>query len=332
MKKASFLLLIFISLTAFTCENEALDSDVDITADACNEASINLATAALNFTFATDENYVQLCTAYKSALQNQINLCGDPDGTLQNSLVSLGDCSVDSPQPGPEPTDCPEALALALAAETEFSNAIDTNYTALCNAYKTALENQISLCGDVNGSIQILINGLGDCSQSTGNTADGHALMTANLNGEQFNNLVPFWYNFTGNAVGIITQPNVTERFLRIQGNSTPSGLTEFTKEINIFIPENLWSVGTYVLYDDHSDGTNIRAYFNIVYFDNTGYQQAFEIPGGVLNIETFDLVNKVITGTFSFSYERTNGSDTIGPFECTDGTFDYSLDHDYFN
>jgi hypothetical protein len=328
MKKASLLLLIFISLTAFTCENEPLDPNVDITADACNETSINLATAALNFVSVTPENYTQLCISYRNAIQNQINVCGDPDGSLQDSLTALGDCSISEPAPN----DCPEATALTAAAQTAFSNAIDTNYTALCNAYQTALENQISLCGDSDGSLQILIDGLGNCIQSTGNTADGHALMTANLDGEQFNNMVPFGYYFTNNAVGITTHPNITDRYLRIQGTNTPNQLTDFTKEINIFIPESLWSVGTYELFDYYNDGTTARAYFNIIYRDNTSYLQAFEIPGGEINIETFDLVNRVITGTFSFSYTRTNGTDTIGPFECTNGTFDYSLDHSSFD
>jgi hypothetical protein len=38
----------------------------------------------------TDEN---LCNAYKTALQNQITECGDTDGSLQDIIDDLGDCS-----------------------------------------------------------------------------------------------------------------------------------------------------------------------------------------------------------------------------------------------
>ncbi|MFN8273668.1 MAG: hypothetical protein U0X58_02190 [Flavobacteriaceae bacterium] len=41
---------------------------------------------------ATSSNYVSLCNAYKNALQNEINACGDPDGDLQNIIDNLGDC------------------------------------------------------------------------------------------------------------------------------------------------------------------------------------------------------------------------------------------------
>lgn len=49
-------------------------------------------------------------------------------------------------------------------AEAAFNEA-DTNED-LCNAYKTALENQIAECGDNDGSLQAIIDDLGDCSFS----------------------------------------------------------------------------------------------------------------------------------------------------------------------
>lgn len=45
----------------------------------------------------------------------------------------------------------------------------DTSNTDLCNAYKTALQNQIDVCGDDNGALQTIIDGLGDCSQNQSN-------------------------------------------------------------------------------------------------------------------------------------------------------------------
>lgn len=39
-------------------------------------------------------NTTQNCNAYKTALQNEIAACGDPDGELAAAVSALGDCSV----------------------------------------------------------------------------------------------------------------------------------------------------------------------------------------------------------------------------------------------
>ncbi|MBO3115602.1 hypothetical protein J4050_02520 [Winogradskyella sp. DF17] len=39
----------------------------------------------------------------------------------------------------------------------------DPNYSAVCNAYRTALEEAIEACGDDSGDFQQTIDGLGDC-------------------------------------------------------------------------------------------------------------------------------------------------------------------------
>jgi hypothetical protein len=59
-------------------------------------------------------------------------------------------------------TSCGTAENAATTAAAAYNN--DTTNTSLCNAYKTALQNQINACGDVDGSIQTIIDGLGDCS------------------------------------------------------------------------------------------------------------------------------------------------------------------------
>ena len=61
---------------------------------ACLAAQATASTTLTNLN-AVDVNgsqYSQYCTAYKVALQIQIQECGD-DGTLQNIITSLGDCS-----------------------------------------------------------------------------------------------------------------------------------------------------------------------------------------------------------------------------------------------
>ena len=161
MKKIG-LLFSLILLTAFTCENEPLEGEFGTgNASSCQQAVQNVFNAASDFSGVTqsDSNYTQLCMAYKNALQGQIIACGD-DGSIQAIFDSLGDCQ------GSQNSDCDSATAEASSAETDFNNANDTNYTQLCNAYKTALQNKIDACGD-DGSIQAIIASLGDCSQSS---------------------------------------------------------------------------------------------------------------------------------------------------------------------
>ena len=82
-----------------------------------------------------DANFAELCNKYKTALQDQILSCGDAGGVLQSIIDSLGDCSEDN---------CEEAKAATDAAINAYTNATDSDYSNLCNAYKIALENQIS--------------------------------------------------------------------------------------------------------------------------------------------------------------------------------------------
>lgn len=160
------LLCCFVLLTAFTCENEPLEGEFGGNTNvSCEIATQNLLTAAENFASAipTDSNYTPLCLAYKIALQDQIIACGD-DGTLQAVFDNLGDCG-----DGTQPNECDNATTAANQAESAFNNAEDSNYSDLCNAYKSALQEKITACGDADGNIQNIIDGLGDCTQSTPN-------------------------------------------------------------------------------------------------------------------------------------------------------------------
>ena len=162
--KNFILLCCFIILSAFTCENEPLEGEFGVNNSiSCEIATQNLLTAVENFASATptDSNYTQLCLAYKQALQDQILACGD-DGTLQDVVDSLGDCGDDT-----QPNECDNATTAANQAESAFNNATDTNYTDLCNLYKSALQDKITACGDTDGNIQSVIDGLGECTQSS---------------------------------------------------------------------------------------------------------------------------------------------------------------------
>ncbi len=161
--KFTGLLTCLLLFTAVNCENEPLDENFFEGQNAtCAVATQNTAEAALNFLGANVDNYVLLCVNYRVALQAQIQSCGDVNGTLQAGVDALGDCSTID-----QSDTCETTTTAAIVAETSFNSATDENYTTLCNAYKTALESKIDACGDEDGSIQAVINGLGDCSGTT---------------------------------------------------------------------------------------------------------------------------------------------------------------------
>lgn len=63
-------------------------------------------------------------------------------------------------------SSCIDATNDVVAAATDFA-AIDTtdpNYTTVCTAYKDALTAQIDACGDTGGTLQALVDSLGDCT------------------------------------------------------------------------------------------------------------------------------------------------------------------------
>lgn len=93
MKKIFLSFCLLLLVTGFTCENEPLEGDFFTSQDAaCNEAIHQSEEARVNYFSATESTFNELCNAYKFALQNQIDVCGD-DGTLQQVIDDLGECN-----------------------------------------------------------------------------------------------------------------------------------------------------------------------------------------------------------------------------------------------
>lgn len=63
-------------------------------AQTCDQAEAATDAAEQAFNASTPANHEELCNAYKAALQNEIDVCGDPVGVLQSILTDLGDCTV----------------------------------------------------------------------------------------------------------------------------------------------------------------------------------------------------------------------------------------------
>ncbi|MFD2727712.1 lipocalin family protein [Hyunsoonleella rubra] len=93
------LALIFVSCNIEPFEGEVpeqTDNSGGPIASNCSEATQNTTEVALTFqgVSISDSNYGEFCNAYKKALENQVALCGDPDGTFQILIDGLGDCIV----------------------------------------------------------------------------------------------------------------------------------------------------------------------------------------------------------------------------------------------
>uniref|UniRef100_UPI00404A0AAE hypothetical protein n=1 Tax=Gelidibacter sp. TaxID=2018083 RepID=UPI00404A0AAE len=168
---------VFILLTAFTCENEPLEGDfvTDEPNVTCEQALMNTATAAQNFAALTEENYEEeysgACSALKTAFENQLEACGDPDGSLQAAIDALGTCNLNA-------SPCEVATSAAATAQQVLNQATEEEYADACNAYAFVLQQKINECGDEDGSIQDIIDGLGDCS-ATSNPSDFELRVTA---------------------------------------------------------------------------------------------------------------------------------------------------------
>ena len=81
---------LLLCLTIAGCESDDDNNNNDMT---CEEATTASVAAGLAFTAATDENYVQLCNDYRDALEDQIDVCGDESGDLQDIIDGL-DCTL----------------------------------------------------------------------------------------------------------------------------------------------------------------------------------------------------------------------------------------------
>ncbi len=161
MKKIATYLLCISVFMFNSCDNEPLDQDIQTGPSSCDQAIVNTAQAVVNFDGANVDNYTQLCIAYRNALEAQIAICGDDDGSLQAIVDTIGNCdeAVNN--------DCDSATEAVSTAQIAFQNASAEDYTNLCNVYRATLENQITQCGDEDGSIQATIDGLGNCTQAT---------------------------------------------------------------------------------------------------------------------------------------------------------------------
>lgn len=243
------------------------------------------------------------------------------------------------------PSSCEEAAINTGNAALAFGavSTTDSNYSILCSAYKNALQDQVVVCGDEGDVFQTLIDSIGDCGEDDGEGDDDgeeeveiRAFMTANINGVQYNDMKPNGYLFFPGGAwvnGFIVRDDTD--YLVIQGNSgyqNPTFIAVTDREINLKIPSVFWKEGTYDLYDDYNDVFEGVCYFTYFSHDTPDGFSKVDKQGEII-ISKFSLEERVIEGTFEFEYTIRDNSDySEGEAYKVTGTFDYSLDDEFFD
>ena len=164
------------------------------------------------------------------------------------------------------------------------------------------------------------------------NIDNSPALMTANINGTQFNFMQPYQYALTGADVHVYNDgaPSGDPRYLSMQGNTsnTIGSLTQ----IWLYIPNVKWVPGTYSLIEKFNlEGSLLCQASMILPYNSSGSPVYSSVTGGSVTITEFNLTTKRIKGTFNITYQKSLSAGG-GTFQITHGTFNYGLDHSYFN
>ncbi|WP_452233106.1 hypothetical protein [Lacinutrix sp. MEBiC02595] len=314
LKIASIFILSLFVFTITSCDDEPLEGEFTTDgggAVTCVEATQNLATASATYgTTPTDDvNYAVVCNAYAVALQNMIDACGDESGAIQTLLEAL-DCPAVS-------NDCTTAQNATSIAETAY-NADNTNAT-LCNAYEAALQNEIAQCGDADGSLQTIIDGL-DCD--TTNPTDTLFLKEM------------IWTETDGTTI-------YTDTFT-YEGNNLISILDSdgyentYVYENNLLTRINFYESGTlrdYVLIE-YNGSNQLISYTIYIILDNEGwrYDLTYNTDGtitqkryiGDLTSQTnFQSETLVTMGNDQILLEnKANGTETVYTYDTKNGIY----------
>jgi hypothetical protein len=123
-----------------------------------------------NSEFLSSSDFEAACNAYSQALTLQLTYCGDSDGSLQALINSLGSCQL----------SCEQAQDNTAEAEIQYITATIGNFNDKCAQYLFYLQEQIDICGDADGSIQVEIDSL-SCGDDDG---DGVPNVFEDFNGD----------------------------------------------------------------------------------------------------------------------------------------------------
>lgn len=179
-------------------------------------------------------------------------------------------------------TPCESVVDNTNNAEEDFNDNVNAdNYTELCWAYKTALANQISNCGDETNELTELLEDLGDCTLSS--------FFQVDFDGQTF---------FADTASGTIAYGKLTiEAFRGSNGEKV---------EIELFETlEGIYQLGLNNLNEEINTIRYTSEFSNPVVWESISNGTSTE---GQINITEIDFANHWISGTFSFTGYDENG------------------------
>ncbi|MFT4780454.1 MAG: hypothetical protein ACJAZK_002241 [Psychroserpens sp.] len=156
-----------IPAVVITCD----DTEIDVTSTRANY----LSTFSSTLEYIDAASYTNACNVYSEALLFKMDYCGDVDGAIQQQISDLNTCVF----------PCDFAVQNSLTAQAAFETATIGTYMDACENYRFYLEQQIVFCGDDEGSIQDILDGL-DCND---NDSDGIPNIFENFNGDLDGNL-----------------------------------------------------------------------------------------------------------------------------------------------
>ncbi|WP_196887943.1 hypothetical protein [Aureivirga sp. CE67] len=154
MKKFNLLYFIFALFIAVGCS----ETEDDSSHYACQEAEDDSLQALNAYENASEEDKNMKCAEYKAVLETQLQICGADNAALEVLIANLGNCG------GETVLTCDQVTASVAQLKATFDGVSvgDAQYSNFCLLYKAGLENQKAICGDEDGAIQALIDGL-DC-------------------------------------------------------------------------------------------------------------------------------------------------------------------------
>ncbi|WP_460219246.1 hypothetical protein [Psychroserpens sp. MEBiC05023] len=96
--KKFMIALCCVALVFTSCNSSDDDGGGDDDGLTCSEATQNTLMALASLNNGDENDYEALCNAYKITLEQQIEACGDPNGTIQGVIDDLDDCEVSNNQ------------------------------------------------------------------------------------------------------------------------------------------------------------------------------------------------------------------------------------------
>lgn len=196
--------------------------------------------------------------------------------------------------------DCEDAEELVLKAQKKFVDARDNfepgseEYKEACMAYKTTLINQKAACGDEDGSIQELIDNLGDCGKDDGG-GDGNGNENpkndfyAEVDGKEFvEEAIQGQVTSQAGQTGILLGGNIGQDIA-----------------IGIAVPTDI-KKGTYTVQEL---GIYALAW---TYLSGKDYANQAKAETIKLIVEEHDVVNKFIKATFEFDAKDKNDESKV--------------------